>query len=70
MNIDKTLNNDFYSYMYNSFPNSALVQLIFLIYISILQTTALGGGGEEGAVGEGVRLWLFIYCYIDIKVTQ
>ena len=23
-----------------------------------------------GAVGEGVRLWLFIYCYIDIKLTQ
>ena len=27
---------------------------------------ACGGG----AVGEGVRLWLFIYCYIDIKLTQ
>ena len=30
-----------------------------------------GGGSEEGvvggAVGEGVRLWLFIYRYIDIK---
>ena len=24
--------------------------------------------GEE--VDEGVRLWLFIYCYIDIKLTQ
>ena len=27
------------------------------------------GGGEAG-VEEGVRLWLFIYCYIDIKLTQ
>ena len=40
-----------------------------LIYIGILQTTHRGGGGG-GAVGEGVRLWLFIYCYIDIKLTQ
>ena len=29
-----------------------------------------GGGRDVGAVGEGVRLWLFIYCYIDIKLTQ
>ena len=48
--------------MYHSFPNSALV----------------GGAGEGrevgevegGPVGEGVRLWLFIYCYIDIKLIK
>ena len=65
--------------MYHSFPNSALVYLIFLIYISIRQMTEQGGGEGGGgvagwvvggAVGEGVRLWLFIYCYIDIKLTQ
>ena len=49
--------------MYHLFPNSALVSLIFLIYISILQTTAqevvvvVGGGGR---LVKGVRLWLFI----------
>ena len=46
--------------MYHSFPNSALVG---------------GGGRGEGegvraVVGEGVRLWLFIHCYIDIKLMQ
>ena len=29
-----------------------------------------GGVGGGGAVGEGVMLWLFIYCYFDIKLTQ
>ena len=29
-----------------------------------------GGGGLRGAFGEGVRLWLFIYCYIDTKLKQ
>ena len=41
--------------MYHSFPNFALVQLIFLIYISILQTTVQGGqgGGLAGGGGGG-----------------
>ena len=33
----------------------------------------MGGAGEVeggGPVGEGVRLWLFIYCYIDIKLMK
>ena len=25
---------------------------------------------EGGPVGEGVRLWLFSYCYIDIKLNE
>ena len=28
------------------------------------------GGGWRGGVGEGDRLWLFIYCYIDIKLIR
>ena len=45
--------------MYHSFPNSALVA-----------GAVGGGGGGGGPVGDGVRLWLFIYCYIDIKLMK
>ena len=30
----------------------------------------MGEAGGGGAVGEGVRLLLFIYCYIDIKLMK
>ena len=65
MNIDKTLNNCFLLVPFISEFCSGIINLLNLHQHSPNDST--GGGG---AVGEGVRLWLLIYCYTDIKLTQ
>ena len=72
MNIDKTLNNLFLfiHLLFISEFCSGIIDFLNLDQHSPNDSAGGGGGQGRGVVGEGIRLWLFIYCYIDIKLTQ
>ena len=44
--------------------------VVVVVGVGVGVGEAGGAWGGRAVVEEGVRLWLFIYCYIDIKLTQ